>query len=207
MDELSIRGFVAEMASGEPTPGGGSAAALAGALGASLCAMVARLTEGREKYRDAWAKMSALCTRADDSAAKLLELMVLDSRAYESVMAAMKMPKGTDREKSERASAIQTALAEAALTPLKTLHAAARICVLVEEVLQHGNPNCLTDAGTAVWLTRAAAEGAYYNVRINLGGLKDEELKQRLARESQQAVDLVRKITERLAEEVSARLS
>ena len=85
-----------------PTPGGGSAAALAGALGASLCAMVARLTEGREKYRDAWAKMSALCTRADDAAARLLELMVLDSRAYESVMAAMKMPKGTDREKSER---------------------------------------------------------------------------------------------------------
>jgi glutamate formiminotransferase/formiminotetrahydrofolate cyclodeaminase len=207
MDELSIRGFVVDLASGEPTPGGGSAAALAGAVAASLSAMVARLTEGREKYRDSWAKMADLRDRADSAAARLLELMILDSRAYEGVMAAMKLPKGTDLEKAERTAAVQASLAEAALTPLKTLQAAADICGLVEEVLQFGNPNCLTDAGTAVWFARTAAEGAYYNVRINLGGLKDEALKQRLTRESDQAVDLVRTITTRLALEVSTRLS
>ena len=207
MDELTVRDFTANLASGEPTPGGGSAAALAGALAAALSAMVARLTEGREKYRGAWARMAALRDRADTASSRLLELMVLDSRAYEGVMTAMKLPKATDLEKSQRTMAIQTALAEAALTPLKTLQAALDICGLVEEVLLHGNPNCVTDAGTAVWLTRTAAEGAYYNVRINLGGIKDDELKQKLTRDSDQAVDRVREITTRLADDVLARLS
>ncbi len=181
--ELSLKEFLVSLSGDSPAPGGGSASALAGALGASLCAMVARLTLGKEKYRAAWKEMERLRDTADALSSRLLELVDEDSAAYNRVVAAFRIPK---QAKKAREEAIQSAFKEAASVPMETLRAVAGLVDLVKTALDQGNPNCLTDAGVSAQLVRAAANGAAYNVRINLPGIKDEDFKARLASEASQ---------------------
>jgi methenyltetrahydrofolate cyclohydrolase len=176
LTELTLNEFARLLASDAPAPGGGSVAALAAALGASLCAMVARLTTGRQKYRDSWESMERLKGTADELSEVFLKLVEKDSDAYNLVTAALKLPKETDAQKESRRQAVESATRQAAAVPMETLENMSRIPGLVREALLHGNPNCLTDAGVAVQLMRAAAAGAAYNVRINLSGIKDQEL-------------------------------
>lgn len=169
----TVNNFLQELGSASPTPGGGSAAALAGALASSLCSMVASLTLGREKYRDAWPEMQAAEEKGHALTATLLELMDQDADAYDAVMGAMKMPKATEEEKELREQRIQESLKEACKIPLKTVEAVAEVGRLVESVLFKGNPNAITDAGSAGRLAWAAAHAAAYNVEINLKAVKD----------------------------------
>jgi formiminotetrahydrofolate cyclodeaminase len=178
---LTLGEFTRLLASDAPAPGGGSVAALAAALGASLCAMVARLTVGRQKYRDSWESMEKLRDTADELSTIFLELVEKDSDAYNLVTAALKLPKETDAQKESRRQAIESGTRQAAAVPMETLENLSRIPGLVREALMQGNPNCLTDAGVAVQLMRAAAAGAAYNVRINLSGIKDQELTGKLS--------------------------
>lgn len=204
--ELSLEKFAHDLAGVSPTPGGGSAAALAGSLGASLCAMVARLTVGREKYKNAWEKMERVRGEGDRLAAELMALVDRDTDAYNQVTAAFKMPKTTDQEKAARSRAVQEATREAALAPLETLKAAAELPGLARDALEWGNPNCVTDIGVAGQMIRAAAFGAAYNVRINISGLKDRDLVRDLEKQTltllDQTVEALADIEKRVDEEL-----
>jgi formiminotetrahydrofolate cyclodeaminase len=181
LSELTVKDFLMTVSGASPAPGGGSVSALAGALSASLCGMVARLTLGKEKYREAWKEMERLRDAADFLSLRLMELVEEDSAAYNRVLAAFRIPKENTKAREE---AIQSATKEAASVPMETLRAAAALVDLVRTALDRGNPNCLTDAGVALQLIRAVANGAAYNVRINLHELKDEGFKSTLASET-----------------------
>ncbi len=121
--ELSTTDFIKELSADSPTPGGGSAAAFAGALGAALCAMVSRLTLGKEKYRDAWESMARAKDQADSIAQDLVALMDQDTLAYKEVVDALRLPKETEQQRTARREAVQKASREAASVPLETLRA------------------------------------------------------------------------------------
>ena len=174
LSELSTANFIKELSAKSPTPGGGSVAAFAGALGAALCAMVSRLTLGKENYRAAWESMERTTAEADALAQQLLVLMEQDSLAYNEVVAALKLPRETEQQQTARSEAVQRASRKAALVPLETLRTVAGLVDVTRTVVEMGNPNCITDAGAAAHLARAAAHAAAYNVQINLGGMDDK---------------------------------
>ena len=202
--DLTTARFAEELASQSPAPGGGSVAAYVGSLSAALCAMVARLTVGKKKYEAAWKKMETVIVRADRLSGQLIELMDADTDAYNQVVAAFKLPKETDGDKAARSQAIQAATRQAAEVPLATLRAAAVIMDLIEPVIAQGNPNCITDAGTAVQLLQTASLAAAYNVRINIGSLKDKAFADRCAAEVDESIAGVRKAVARLEARVDA---
>ena len=204
LGELSIRDFVQELASEKPAPGGGSVAALAGALAAALCAMVGNLTVGRKNQEKAWPAMAKVRDEADASRAELLRLVDADTEAYNRVTDAYRLPKENKEQQAKRLTAIQAAIHGAAQVPLETLKALSQIPELARQALNLGNPNCLTDAGVAVQLIRAAAFGAAYNVRINAKGLKDQTEALNLLAETettlQQILKEVRKLENKVEE-------
>jgi glutamate formiminotransferase/formiminotetrahydrofolate cyclodeaminase len=171
--QLAPAAFLDATAAGTPAPGGGSVSALAGALAAALAAMVARLTVGKPKYAEVETQLQALIAQAEPLRARLAALVDEDSAAYDAVVAAMKLPRGTDEEKTARQAAIQSATLHAAQVPLET----ARLCLQALElalvVAQSGNVNSMTDAAVAGWMGRAAVEGAGLNVRVNAASLAD----------------------------------
>ncbi len=171
--DLAVSEFVRELASVSPAPGGGSVAALCGGLSAALCAMVARLTHGKEKYRAGWQAMEHLIQQADPLAERFIVLMDADTEAYNQVVAAMRLPRDTAEEKAARKTAIELANRKAAEVPLETLKNTLKLADNVKEAVEKGNANCITDAGTAAQLVRTAAYAAAYNVRINLAGIAD----------------------------------
>jgi methenyltetrahydrofolate cyclohydrolase len=186
--ELRMKDFISTLSADSPAPGGGSVSALAGALSAALCAMVARLTLGKEKYRGAWEEMERLRDEADSLSSRLTDLVEEDSAAYNRVMAAFRIPK---EQQSAREDAVQSALKGAASVPMETLRVTAELLDLVKSALNQGNPNCLTDAGVAAQLMRAAANGAAYNVRINLAGIKDPDFRSRLSTETSRLLERI----------------
>jgi glutamate formiminotransferase/formiminotetrahydrofolate cyclodeaminase len=167
--------FLDELASGKPTPGGGSAAAYSAAMAASLVAMVARVTIGKKKYKDVEAEMIAVAEKADALSKELEAAVAEDSAAFEDVMAAFGLPKNTDEEKAVRSQAIQQATLKAAQVPLAVVEKSVKVLGLAQQAAERGNANAITDAGTAAALAHAAITGAGLNVRINLGGLEDKE--------------------------------
>ncbi len=184
LKDLSLARFIELLASGSPTPGGGSAAALAGALCAALGAMVARLTVGRKKYQDRWAVMEKALAELDELCDRLQGLADQDVEAYNQVMAAFRLPKETEKEKADRDDAVEAAIKAAALAPLETLEALSRLPGPIGTVLTQGNANGLTDAGVAVQLMIAAAKSAAYNVRVNASSLRDRAFAEQALLES-----------------------
>jgi glutamate formiminotransferase/formiminotetrahydrofolate cyclodeaminase len=168
----TLDGWLEELAGGAPVPGGGSAAALASALAAGLVAMVARLTVGRKAYAGAERRASAILAEADSLRADLRRLVDEDAAAYAKVSAAYRIPKSDP----SRARQIDEALLGAARTPAEVARRAARLVALAEEIGAIGNPNARSDAVVAGLLSRAAAEGALENVRVNLAALSDGRL-------------------------------
>lgn len=171
--DLTVSEFLRELASDSPAPGGGSVAALCAGLSAALCAMVARLTYGKEKYRAGWEAMESLRQQADSLAGRFIELMEADTEAYNQVVVAMRLSRETAEEKAVRKTAIELASRKAAEIPLETLTNTLKLADHVKEAVEKGNVNCITDAGTAAQLVRTAAYAAAYNVRINLEGITD----------------------------------
>lgn len=168
----SVGDFLDRVAENSPTPGGGTVAALAGALAAALVQMVAGLTIGKKKYAAVEAEMKELRARARDLRPGLTALMRRDSEAFEAVLAAGRLPKATPAEEQARAAALQRATLEAARVPLATARWAAEVADLAGVAARNGNPNAVTDAGSAAWLARAAGEAALLNVQINLQSLE-----------------------------------
>ncbi|HET7296213.1 MAG TPA: glutamate formimidoyltransferase [Gemmatimonadales bacterium] len=175
----SLDGWLDELAGGTPAPGGGSAAALAGAMAAALVAMVCRLTLGRKAYAAVTGQVEAVLREAEDARRALRGLVELDAAAYGVVMTAYAIRKDVPG----RAHAIDDALLAAARTPLDTARRAARLVGLAKEVAQIGNKNARSDANVAQALARAALAGALENVRINVAGLSEPSKGQALLEE------------------------
>ena len=182
--ELSIKEYLAKTASGDPVPGGGSSAALNAALAAALIEMVARLTIGRKNFEGVEAEMRAAAQKASTLRQTLIEDIDRDSDAYARVLKAFQMPKGTEVERTGRTRAVQDAFKRAALVPLGVARAAVSLMDLGRTVISKGNPNAASDGAAGVLAARMAAQAAVYNVRINLGSIKDETFTAELRREA-----------------------
>lgn len=165
--ELTTRRLAALLASGDPVPGGGCAAAVAGALGAALVGMVARLALRRAEEEPSAARLEEAARQADRLAEQLLELGSRDAEAYTQVMRAYRLPRGSEAEKEARSQAIHQALVQAAEVPLQALRAGVRGLELLVGVLPATPASALPDAGVAGWMLRACVEGAAVNVRAN----------------------------------------
>ncbi len=167
-EAVTLAGFFDQIAAPVPTPGGGTAAAVAGALAASLAAMVAGLTVGRKKYAASEAVMNETLREAAVLRRTLMSLAREDSQAFEAVVKVRQMPQASPAEAETRAKTLQVANLEASRVPLRTAEACLRVLELAAQVVRLGNVNAVTDAGTAGLLAGAAAEGALLNVEINL---------------------------------------
>lgn len=183
--EESIQHYLDELASAQPTPGGGSASALSGALGAALASMVCRLTPGKAGYEAVQSEIEHIWEQTEQLRARFTQLLQEDIDAYGRLSAAYKMPRATDAERSERGAAIQEQLLEAALVPLEVVECAAKLAECCERIAEIGNTNVLSDIVAAVVLADAAAGGAASMVRVNVRFMKDTvlagELEERLA--------------------------
>lgn len=168
LTDLTLGALTERLASSDPVPGGGSAAALAGAMGAALVAMVAELTSGRPDYAEHEATIAELRAGALERRALLLDLAEEDATAYESVVRVRRMPKETEPQREARAVALRGAMLDAARVPLRTAIVAAEVLELAERMAPIGNRNAVSDAGVAALLAAAALRGAVLNVRINL---------------------------------------
>jgi formiminotetrahydrofolate cyclodeaminase len=173
-EQDGVRKYLDGLASGESTPGGGSATALAGALGAALGSMVANFTVGKEKYADVEAEVQQALRRTEELRAELTELMEADEEAYGKVTAAYKLPRDTDEEQAARTAAIQEALKGAAEVPLTVARCCFEVLKLSVGLAEKGNAYLVTDAGVSARLADAALHSAWLNVEINLGSIKDE---------------------------------
>jgi glutamate formiminotransferase/formiminotetrahydrofolate cyclodeaminase len=172
--------FLDRLASGDATPGGGSAAAYTGAEAAALVAMVGRLTVGKKKYEAVKDQMWALIEEAEGLRKCLTEAVAADSQAFEQVMAAFKLPKETDEQQQARGSAIQQATLHAAEVPLQAAKHCLRVMELAQQAVSVGNTNAITDGGTGATLARAALTSACYNVRTNVLSLDDGAVGEKL---------------------------
>jgi len=204
---LRVTEFSDKLASDEPAPGGGSAAALAGALAAALVEMVARLTAGREKFADAQTEMTAVLNAAPPIREELTDLVDRDTRAFQSVMAAFRLSKGTPEEKKARRQAIEEATEDAVQVPLRVSELTCEVLALARVVAAKGNPNAITDAGVAGRLALAAAEGAGLNVKINLPGIKDDTYREETAKRVDEYLNLAREAAAEVAREVDRRMA
>ena len=184
LTDLTVKDFLNKVAGSDPVPGGGSIAALNGALASALAAMVANLTIGKKKYAEVQEDMQAIAQEAERLMGDFTADIDRDSDAYDRVFACFKMPKETDEEKAARSAAIQEATKYAAQVPLEVARRACALMPRVAEVALKGNQNAVTDACVAMMSARNAVLAAVLNVRINLSSLKDAELVTRLQAEA-----------------------
>ncbi|GCF11011.1 cyclodeaminase/cyclohydrolase family protein [Dictyobacter arantiisoli] len=182
--DKSLQTYLDDLASSNSTPGGGSTAALSGAMGSALVCMVSRLTLGKADYAAVHSEIEAIITNAEDVRSRFQNLMQADIEAYGQLAASFKLPRATPEEKAARTQSIQDALVGAALVPLEMVELAAQLVKHCLRVAEIGNKNVLSDIATASMMASGAATGAAWMVRTNLNSLKDAErvhaLQQRL---------------------------
>ncbi len=203
----SVSGFLGAIASSAPAPGGGSVAAHAGALAATLAQMVAGLTIGKKKYAAVEGEMKELAIRAAALTNALSALVKRDADAYTAVSGAYALPKESDADKAARDQAIQAALLQAANVPLETARACAEVAELALMAAERGNSNAVSDAGVAALLADAGCRGASYNVRINAMSITDSAAAKRLNEQAAELVGRVSAIAEKVAAKVEAALT
>lgn len=172
---MTLPAFANETASESPAPGGGSISAYVGALGVSLGTMVANLSSHKKGWDDRWEEFSNYADEGQAIKDLLLAMVDEDTNAFNAIMAAFQLPKGTDEEKAIRQQTVQDATKYAVEVPLKVMETALKSMNMIKAMAEIGNPNSVTDAGVGALCARTAVYGAYLNVKINLGGLKDKE--------------------------------
>jgi methenyltetrahydrofolate cyclohydrolase len=204
--EETLQGFLDEVASDSPAPGGGSVSALSGAMGAALGAMVCRLTIGKKGYEAVKDQMSKYMAELDDQKKALTLLIDMDTDAFNKLMMAFKLAKSTDDEKAVRSRAIQEATKEAIKVPLETCRKCLKVVELCDPIAQKGNTNSITDVGCAALMARAGLEGAAMNVRINLGSLKDEEFKSKVQSELVHLEKMMAEVSKKVLETVKTKM-
>ncbi len=204
LTELSLRDFAYRLGTSDPTPGGGSASAYAGALGASLASMVGRIALRHATERPG---LEDLVEEAEGLRVQFLQLVHDDSAAYDRVTAALKLPKAGDAEKSARSEALQSALLAASRVPLEAAKAGRRLLQLCERLLEHATPAAISDAGVGALLAETAIRGAALNVMINLASLTDATQVKALSEELDRVVDGAHTLRESVLERVEARIA
>ena len=172
---MTVKGFAEETASESPAPGGGSVAANMGALGAALSTMVANLSSHKRGWDDRWKEFSDWAEKGQAVMSELISLIDEDTAAFDRIMAAFSLPKGTEEEKAARAQAIEDATLYASQVPLRTMKASFKVFEVARAMAADGNPNSVSDAGVGALAARSAVLGAQLNVKINAVGLKDKE--------------------------------
>ena len=183
---MTIKEFQTALSSSSPTPGGGSAAAIALGNAAALTCMVCDLTISKEKWNKGWDAAEKIQNFAIPLFHDSLELANLDADAFEKVMDSWKLPKITDQEKEERAKKIEMSTINAAMVPLDTATKASELLELLPELALTGNANAVTDVAVAALLAHASSSGALFNVRINLLGLNEPEIEDKVKKISKQ---------------------
>jgi len=203
---MKISGFLSELASSSPAPGGGSVAALAGSLGASLSSMVCNLTVGKEKYKKFEDEIKKTLKKSEELRNDLTILIDKDSMAFNDVMKAFKMPKDTEEQKKKRSAAIQEGYKTASMVPMETAKTCAEILDIAKTVAEKGNQNSITDAAVSAIMARAGFESAIFNVKINLGSIKDEKFVKKISSELQNLQKQVSKKSEEILKIVDKQL-
>ena len=181
---MSLKNFAAETASESPAPGGGSISAYMGALGAALGTMVANLSAHKRGWDDRWKEFSDWAEKGQAIMHELVALVDEDTAAFDNIMAAFGLPKGTDEEKAARAAAIEEATLHATKVPLRTMKASLKAFEIARAMASGGNPNSVSDAGVGALAARSAVLGAELNVKINAAGVKDRDAADRLVGEA-----------------------
>jgi len=195
---LSVKSFLSELGSSSPAPGGGSVAALSGALGAALVSMVCHLTIGKKGYENVSDEMNEVLKKSNALKEKLTLLIDEDTNVFNNVMAAYKMPKETDEEKEKRRNAVQNALKNATNVPLDVMKQCVNVLTLAKTVSEKGNKSSVSDAGVAALMSLAGLNSAALNVEINLSGIKDEKF----VSEMENEVETVTSNGERIKDEI-----
>ncbi len=213
--DMTVSGFVDELASDSPAPGGGSVAALCGSLAAGLTSMVGNLTQGKYKfknteerlaYRENEARMLTMAWEAQQMKKKLLSAIDQDTEAFNVYMTAMKMPKKTDEQKKARSEAMQKAVINATAIPLQTMKFCWEVIVLSQTAAKYGNQNAVSDAGVSAMTALTGVKSAYLNVRINLPGIKDDTIKKEIREEADTILAQSKELAEKIENEVIAKL-
>ena len=200
--EMTVTQFADVLASDAPAPGGGSTAALAGALGAALTAMVCRLTEGRKKYEEFQDYILEVKEKATRLQAQFIDVLDRDTEACRVISHAYGMPRATDEGKAVRSAAIQAGLVKSTETPMEMMELSAETIALTESLLGKFNTASASDLGVGALTLRTAVQGAWLNVLINIGSLKDKELAESYRAKGQALVDQVVAAADRVYETV-----
>lgn len=196
--DLTLKGFVDELSSDSPAPGGGSVSALSGALSAALCSMVANLTFGKKENRRHNKILEELAIRAQELKNLYLDLIDDDTDAFDAYLDAMRMPKKTDAEKQSREEAMELAAKHAIEIPLTTLQRAVSLVQLSETAVKKGNDKMLSDAAVSALQAEASAEGAWMNVMINLPSVHDGAFVEKVKAEADASLKEVKRARARV---------
>jgi formiminotetrahydrofolate cyclodeaminase len=175
MTQYSIDGFLDRLASGDPTPGGGSAAAIMGAMGAALVSMVCNVSFGKKGYEAAESELRNMLVKSEELRGRLSAMVAEDVAAFDSLMAAYKLPKSSDDDKSRRAETIQASLKRATQVPLECARACFEVVLLARRAAEIGYKHVISDVGVGVAAADAALRSAALNVFINAPSLKDRD--------------------------------
>lgn len=200
--ELTVRGFADLLGSDAPAPGGGSAAALAGTLGAALTAMVGSLTVGRKKYAEFDGLARETLEKAQDLEHRFLDVMERDTEAFNAVSAVFAMPKGTDQEKEARAAAMQEALQGCTKTPFEMMELSLEALRLTGGLVDRSNASAASDLGCAALSLKAAIQGAWLNVLINIGGIQDQAFAEEYRKNGQALLERALPLADAIYQEV-----
>jgi len=206
LTERTVSQFLDELASHSPAPGGGSVAALSGAVGAALTSMVCNLTIGKKKYADVQEEISAVLDQSERLRRELTELIDKDTDAFNMVMAAFGLPKSNEKEQTDRNAAIQEATKQATLVPLSVMSLCEQSLHLAATVAAKGNRNSASDAGVSALMLQAGCAGAGLNVRINLGGITDAVFVQQISAKYKEISRQVEMLTRDVLREVEKTL-
>lgn len=195
LTDKTVRDFLTELSSNSPAPGGGSVAAVAGAMGAALTSMVCNLTIGKKKYADVQDEMESVLVASEKLRGEFTGLVDEDAAAFKMVMNALALPKETDEEKKLRSEALLRTMKTATLVPLHVMELCEEAIGLAKTVAEKGNVNSVSDAGVGALMIRAACLGAHFNVQINLGSLNDQSLIQEVSRRAALLLDRVESVS------------
>ncbi len=202
LTELKVEEFINELGSNAPAPGGGSAAALAGSMGAALGAMVASLTVGREKYKDNEELMQSVLKEATEYKEELLEYINKDTEAFNQVSAVFKMPKDTEEEKLARKEAMAKALKNATIVPYEVMVICKKALLVIEKSVGKSNVNASSDLAVGALSLKTGAQSAWLNVLINLSSIKDEVFVNEYKEKGSQILKEIVSIADKIYEEI-----
>lgn len=200
-----LQQYLDDLASSKSTPGGGSASALSGAMGAALASMVARLTVGKTGYEEVQDEVTSIIQQTENLRLRFQELIQADIQAYEQLSACFKLPHSTDEEKANRAKAIQERLVDAALVPLDMVERAVELVQLCQRIAEIGNVNVISDIAAGSMLASSTGASASWMVRVNMRAMKDLEMVNALSTRLTSALDSISEGNQRVTAIVGGR--